>query len=83
MKLLRPLYGLAHVVYYWHATFPKHLIDDLGMKAEASEMSLFLGTGGKISGLLGSWVNAMLACCDNSFAELTKKTREKFQVKAS
>ncbi len=54
------------------------------MEAEASEMSLFFRRdGGKISGLLGSCVDDMLACCDNSFAELTKKTREKFQMKAS
>ncbi len=82
MKLLRPLYGLADSGDYFHATFSKHLTDDLRMKAVASDMSLFSRRArGKISGLLASYVDDTLACGDSSFAELTKKTREKFEMK--
>ena len=63
LKLLRPFYGLAYSRDYWHATFSKHLADDLGMKAVSSEMS--------ISGLLASYVDDTLLCGDNNFAEVT------------
>ena len=84
LKLLRPLYGLADSGDYWHLTFSKHLTDDLRMKAAASDLSLFFRRAkGKISGLLASYVDDTLAYGDNSFAKLTKKTREKFEMKAS
>ncbi len=49
----------------------------------ASDMSLFFRRArGQMSGLQASYVNSTLASGDNTFAELTKKTRQKFEMKA-
>ncbi len=48
----------------------------------ASDMSLFFRReSGKISGLLAFYMEDTLACGDNNFAELTKKTKEEFETK--
>ncbi len=58
LKLLRPLYGLADSGDYWHATFAKHLSDDLAMKPVASDISRFFRrTREQVTGLLASYVD--------------------------
>ena len=82
-KLLQPLYGLADRGDYWHATFAKHLSDDLAIKPVASDVSLFFRRArGQVTGLLASYVDHTLACGNDSFAKLTKRTRETFEVKS-
>ena len=52
------------------------------MKSVASYISLFsIRKRGQLSGILASYVDDTLSCVDNAFAELTKKTREAFDVK--
>ncbi len=82
-KLSRPLKHLAHSRDYWYASFANYLTHDLGMNAVSSDMSLFFrGTRGKVTRLLASYDVDTLACVDRSFAELTEKTREAFEVKS-
>ncbi len=84
LKLLRLLFGLADSGDYWHAKFSIHLTDDLGMKAVASDMLLFLRRARwKISSLLASYVYDTLACGENIFAELTKKIERNLKLKES
>ncbi len=53
------------------------------MKPVASDMSLFFRRPrGQVTEILLSYFDDTLACGDNSFSELTKKTREKFEVKS-
>ena len=79
----RPLYGLADIGDYWHATFAKHLSNNLAMKPVASDMSLFFRRArGRVTGLIASYVDATLACGNDLFAKLTKRTRETFEVKS-
>ena len=82
LKLLRPLYGLADSGNYWHATFSKHLTDDLNMEPVASDMSLFFRrVRSQVFRLLASYVDDSLACGDGIFKRLTERTREKFEMK--
>ncbi len=83
LELLRPLYGLADSVDYWQAIFAKHLTDDLGMNTVSIDMSLFCRrTSGQATGLLACYFDDTLACGDHSFVEITRKTREAFEVKS-
>ncbi len=83
LKLLRHLYGLSDSGDYWHATFAMHLTRHLGMKAVSSNMCLFFRSArGKVTELLASYVDDAVACGDRSFADLTEKTREAFEVKS-
>ncbi len=53
------------------------------MKPVASEISLFFRRARRqVTGILASHVDDTLVCGDNSFSEITKKTREKFEVKS-
>ncbi len=83
LKFLRTFCGLADSGDYRHATFAKNLSDDLAMKPVASDMSLFFRRArGKVTGLLPAYVYDTLACGNDSFAKLTKRTRETFEVKS-
>ncbi len=83
LQLLCPLYVLADSGDYWHPTLAKNLTNDLGMNTVSSNMSLFfIRARGQFTGLLASYVDDTLACGDRSFVELTRKTREAFEVKS-
>ena len=65
LKLLRPLYGLGDSRDYWHATFAKHLSQDLGMKAVSCDVSLFFRCARwQVTGLISSYVADTLAYGD-------------------
>ena len=82
LKLLRPLYGLANSDDYWIATFAKHLEDNLKMKPMTFYVSLFFKHArGQLSGVLESYVDDTWSCRENSFAELSKRICEAFDVK--
>ena len=82
LKLLKPLYGLSDSGDYWHATFTRHLRDELHMTPTVSDSALFFKTvHGKLCGILGSYVDDTITAGDVEFQEESKITENKFESK--
>ncbi len=82
LNLLGILYGLVDSGDYWHATFAKHLANDLNMKPGASDVSLFFRrVRRQVCGLLASYMDGSLSCGDRIFIRLTEKKGENFEIK--
>ena len=80
VQLLKPLYGLADSGDYWNRTMNLHLQDDLGMKSTTGDISLFVkSVHGRLTGLVGTYVDDSLAAGNEYFEKLTSKTMEKFE----
>lgn len=83
LHLLKPLYGLSDAGDYWHATFSRHLRDDLCMMPTAGDLSLFIKKiHGQLHGIIGTHVDDTLAAGNNSFEEHSRKTERTFESKA-
>lgn len=58
----------------------KHVQEDLGMNKTAKEMYLFYKkVGGKLCGLIGTYVNDSALADDEDFSKQTDKTIVKFE----
>ena len=82
LKLLKPLYGLADSGDYWNFTFANHIKNDLHMSNTAGDLSLFFKfANGKLSGLMGTYVDDSLLAGTKEFLMHTDKTLKKFDSK--
>lgn len=82
LEVLRPLYGLADSGDYWHATFLRHLKDDMGMQSTACDSSLFFKRfNTNLHGILASHVDDTLSAGNERFEEELKVTAQRFDAK--
>lgn len=82
LEILRPLYGLSDSGDYWHATFLKHLKNDLEMYSTACDLSLFFKhVQGSLQGLLATHVDDTLSAGNKAFEESTQVTSQRFDAK--
>lgn len=65
LEIMRPIYGLADAGDYWHATFHRHLKEDLGMTTTASDMLLhFKRIQNTLWGMISTHVDDTLSAAD-------------------
>lgn len=75
LKLLRPLYVLTDAGDYWHATFARHMTENLGMKQAFGDLALFYKhVRGMLMGVAGRHVDDTLLIGDDAFKRLNKQT---------
>lgn len=71
-SLLKRLYGLTYAGDYWHNTVSRHLRSDLNMAPITGYLSLFSrAIRGRLSGLVGSYVDDTLRAGDEEFERLS------------
>lgn len=82
LEILRPLYGLADSGDYWHATFLRHLKQDLEMRPSACDLSLFFKQlNGSLQGLVATHVDDTLSAGNSGFEKYTQITAKRFDAK--
>lgn len=79
LKLLKPLYGLSDSVDYWHVTMRNHLVNDLQMHSLTGDLVYFIKClQKKLTGMVGTYVNDLIAAGENDFQEETSDDRKGF-----
>lgn len=81
-KLLKPLYGLSDSGDYCHMTMKNNLMNDLTMHSLTGDLALFMNCVQRIlSGMIGTYVDDMIAASDLEFQEQSKATERRSKAK--